>query len=70
MTDPQRKVVGYLIRQACDHFAATAGNAPVWEKRKHMREAIAQHVEEQMALFGVEGYLAELLMAANRGHGE
>ena len=67
MTNAERKAVGYLIRQACDMFAATQGNRPIWERRKIMREAIAQPVEEGMAAFGVEGYLAEVLVAANKG---
>ena len=65
MTPAERKAVGYLVRQSCDLFAATAGNSPVWDKRHHMREAIAQRVEESMALFGVDGYLAEVIVAAN-----
>jgi hypothetical protein len=65
MTPAERKAVGYLIRQACDLFAAGEGNRPIWERRKIMREAIAQPVEEAMAGFAVEGVLAETLIAAN-----
>ena len=65
MTPAERKAVGYLVRQACDMYAATAGNRPVWDGRQHMREAVAQRVEESMALFDVPGWLAEILVAAN-----
>ena len=65
MNRAERKAVGYLIRQASDLYAATAGNKPVYLSRKHMREVIAQYVEERMALFSVDGYLAEILVAAN-----
>jgi len=61
----ERKAVGYLIRSASDLYAAGKGNAPIWDNRKHMREVIAQSVEEKMALFDVPGYLGELIVAAN-----
>jgi hypothetical protein len=66
VTPAERKAVGYLIRQASDLFAAGAGNASIWSKRDHMRESIAQPVEEAMALFDAECYLAEILVAANQ----
>lgn len=65
MNDAERKAIGYLIRSGADLFAATMGNKPIWDNREHMREVIAQHVEAEMALFDVPGYLAEILVAAN-----
>jgi hypothetical protein len=57
--------VGYIVRSGSDLYAATKGSAPIWENRKSMREVIAQHVEAEMALFDVPGYLAEILIEAN-----
>jgi hypothetical protein len=67
MTTAERKAVGYLIRQASDLYAAGVGNKPVWEGREIMRESIAQYVEEKMPLFDSDGYMAEVLFAANGG---
>jgi hypothetical protein len=65
MTDAERKAVGYLIRSAVDLAAATMGNKPIYPNRRHLREVVAQSVEEKMPLFDVPGYLAEVLVAAN-----
>jgi hypothetical protein len=65
MTPAERRAVGYLIRGAVDLAAATMGNKPIYPNRSHLREVVAQKVEADMALFDVEGYLAEILVAAN-----
>jgi hypothetical protein len=65
VTDAERKAVGYIVRQACDLYAATMGNKPIYENRGHMREYIGQSVDAQVALLNVPGVLAEWLIAAN-----
>jgi hypothetical protein len=66
MSPAERKAVGYLVRQACDLYAATMGSKPIWENRGQMREAIGQRIEAEMPLFESPGYLAEVLVAANQ----
>jgi hypothetical protein len=64
VTPAERKAVGYIVRQACDLYAATMGDKPIYENREHMREYIGQHVDGEMPLL-TGGYLAEYVIAAN-----
>lgn len=66
MTDAERKAVGYIVRQAVALTAATMGDKPIYSNRRHLAEDIGQRVDAQMALFGVEGALAEWVTAANQ----
>jgi hypothetical protein len=66
MTPAERKAVGRVVEIACDLYAATMGNQPIYDNRDRMREAIRQSVAAEIALFDSPGYLAEYLIAANR----
>ena len=47
------KIAGEIARQAAAHYAATAGNARVWDRRDLMIEQIGQSVEADIA--SIEG---------------
>lgn len=66
MTDAERKVIRYIAEQACDLYAATMGNKPIYDNRDRMRTVVGQHVAAEIALLGSPGYLTEYLIAANR----
>ena len=47
------KIAGEIARQAAAHFAATAGNTRVWDRREQMIEQIGQSIEADIA--AIEG---------------
>jgi hypothetical protein len=66
MTGAERKAVGYIVRLASDLYAATMGNAPIYDNRTQMREAIGQSVDADIASLNQAEVLADWVVAANQ----